>query len=148
MQFVIKSILPFPLDDVWAHFNGDLMQELTPFPLRITLLRYDGQNTGDRFALRTGLPGLMAQWEGVITAHGQTPGSYWFTDRGTRLPFPLRTWTHTHIVRIHSRGSVVYDAIEFSSGYRLLDFVLWPFLYPLFHVRKRKYLAAFQKVIR
>jgi ligand-binding SRPBCC domain-containing protein len=147
MQFLIKSMVPFPANAVWKHFNGNLMQMLTPFPLRIVLLRYDGQNTGDRFALRTGLPGFMAQWEGVITQHGQSPGSYWFIDQGTRLPFPLKKWTHTHILRVHTHGSVIYDGIAYSTGYLILDFLMKPFLFSLFRVRKRKYLESFQKLI-
>lgn len=142
-KIMVRSAVNAPFTTVVSHFNRSLLEALSPDLLRLRILQYDGQLPGNRFCMQLGPSFLGVEWEGVVTASGSTPGTYWFEDVGVRLPFPLKCWKHRHIVRKSEHGTVIIDIIYFSSGFVLLDWFLFPFLLSMFKARTKKYRAFF-----
>ncbi len=116
---------------MWQSHTQELFLALKPPLVPLKLLRFDGCKTGDEVHLQ--VSGQL--WVSVITEAFKTPQECRFVDEGKVLPFPLRYWRHAHIMRQEESGPVMIDAIEFSSGRRWLDFILWPLLWPSFKWR-------------
>ncbi len=122
--------------------------QLKPSFLRLVVDRFDGCARGDEIHLRTGIPGLLQPWVSVITEDALTEDSWLFVDEGKSLPFPLREWKHRHEVKRTNKGtSEILDEIEYSSGNRLLDFVLYAPLVLVFSVRAPVYRKVFGPVV-
>ena len=143
MKIIIKSPVPLPPEQVWEGFNLELLKKLTPGIVQLKADVFEGTQPGCRFEMRVGAFGVLQEWKGLVTQAGQTPGSYWFVDEGVKLPWPLKTWKHLHAVRKSANGSVIYDLIQFSCRPKWLNPLIFCFLFPLFSVRKRKYLESF-----
>jgi len=125
---------------VLAGFDLDLFNALKPPLMPLKVLRFDGCETGDEVHLDVG---FGMKWFAKIVDHGEEDGSYFFVDEGFVLPFPLKSWRHRHGIAKSESGSMVIDDIEFTSGFVLLDVLLYPFLYTQFFWRKHIYTSCF-----
>ena len=85
------------------------------------------------------------QWESRIIFSETGKNMNRFIDIGAKLPLFLKTWRHTHIIRNKEEGSEIIDSIEYSSGYSLLDYLLFPAMYLQFLYRKPVYRKIFEK---
>jgi ligand-binding SRPBCC domain-containing protein len=128
-----------PFDQVIAGFNRHLLEALSPPLMKLRILRYDGQSLGDRFCMQLGPKMFNIRWEGLVSAAGRTPGTFWFEDVGVQLPFPLKRWKHKHLVRKSGTGTVIIDIVSFSTGNSILDVLCYPFLKGMFLARISKY---------
>lgn len=140
MRINIRTQVEQNPKDVLAGFNLALFNALKPPMMPLKVLRFDGCETGDEVHLDLG---FGMKWIAKIIDHGEDSGSYFFVDQGIVLPFPLKSWNHQHKILKEGSGSVVVDDIEFSSGYALLDLLLYPLLYSQFFWRKHIYTSCF-----
>ncbi|CAN5894354.1 hypothetical protein BH24BAC1_BH24BAC1_28070 [soil metagenome] len=125
-------------------FDESLFRQLAPpFP-RLRLLRFDGSRPGDmvEIELLTGLKRF--RWTSRITDRQVTETEAWFTDQGQELPPPLQYWRHRHLVTNRGNGqATIHDIIDYRTGFRLLDGLLYPLLWAQFAYRKPVYWRVF-----
>lgn len=125
---------------VMAGFNLDLFEALKPPILPLKVLRFDGCETGDEVHLDLGFGN---KWLAKIVDHGSSSEGYFFIDEGLTLPFPLKDWKHRHLINITESGSEIVDDINFTTGWYLIDGLVYPFMYALFWLRKSIYKSRF-----
>ena len=65
----------------------------------------------------------------------------YFIDIGAIIPPPITSWKHIHrIVRTGENTCEVVDDIEYSTGYGLLDKMIYPALKCMFLLRRPVYI--------
>lgn len=131
---------------VFHAFDEQLFRKLAPPYPRLKLLRFDGSAPGDvvEVELKTGIKSF--RWTSLITEREITDKAAWFVDEGQEVPPPLRKWRHKHLVTQHGGGAIIHDIIEYSTGYKALDVILYPFMLAAFGMRKPVYRKVFLKV--
>lgn len=144
MKLIINTTVKSPWQKVMAGFTEELFLALNPpFP-PVKLLQFDGCKKGDIVSLQLNFILFKQTWESHITHDFETPDSFEFMDVGVKLPFFLRKWTHVHTIKAEKKGTVIVDAIEYSSGTLLTDLLLYPVLYGQFLYRKPIYKKIFK----
>jgi ligand-binding SRPBCC domain-containing protein len=131
---------------VFHAFDERLFRRLSPPYPKMKLLRFDGSEVGDvvEVELQTGIKSF--RWTSLITERRVTNTGAWFVDEGQELPPPLRSWRHKHLVARHNGGAVIHDIIDFSTGFKPLDALLYPLMLAQFGMRKPIYKKVFRKV--
>jgi len=69
MQFTFITHVDANINEVSRNFNRELLLKLNPPLIKMNLLRYDGQITGNQLSFQIGIGPLKQQWDGIITAH-------------------------------------------------------------------------------
>lgn len=143
MRFVLRTQVDGHYKEVMNRFDLDLFEALKPKGAKMEIVQFTGSETGDTVELRFLFP-LKARWLSKITDHGSDDNQAYFIDEGAVLPFPLRDWKHKHIVEKHSdTQSIIIDDISFSSGYKLIDLLIYLPLLLSFYPRKGVYKKYF-----
>jgi ligand-binding SRPBCC domain-containing protein len=107
----VKAGLP----EVVAAFNKDLFLRLNPpFP-PVRLLRYDGNESGNRVELELNFLLFKQRWVSVISETAAGPHFWWFKDEGEQLPFFLKSWSHKHVIEQKDGFCLITDAIELTA---------------------------------
>ncbi len=149
MRLLLTTLLPHAPAPaaVLARFDAALFRALAPpFP-RLHIDRFDGSRPGDIVAIRLDWGLFRQTWTSLITAADHTGDQAWFTDEGQTLPWPLRRWRHRHRVeRDPATGrTAIIDDVEYATGLRVLDALLYPLLWAQFAYRRpiyRRWLGA------
>ncbi|WP_066832830.1 SRPBCC family protein [Rufibacter ruber] len=127
-------------------FNRDLFKALSPpFP-QLKILRFDGSHPGDRVEVALVAGPFSRRWTSLITERQESENAVWFVDEGQELPAPLTFWRHQHLVTHHGTHSIIHEKIEYRTGSKLLDLLLYPVLYAQFALRAPVYKRVFGKV--
>ena len=124
MKINVKTLIDTNHDlvDVFNLFNKDMFYELTKnAPVRP--LRYDGDFVGAEIHLLMLFP-WKDNWVSIITEKNETDTVCFFVDEGKKLPFNLKKWRHTHIIRKTSKGIIIEDDIYFKSQNAFFD-IFW-----------------------
>ncbi|WP_192822604.1 hypothetical protein [Rufibacter sp. LB8] len=129
-------------------FDRDLFKALSPLFPRLKIIRFDGSMPGDRVEIELQAGPLRQRWTSLITERQVTDQAAWFTDQGQELPPPLRFWRHQHLVTKEQGHSCIHDIIEFKTGARLLDLLVYPVLYFQFKQRAPIYRRVFGHVVK
>jgi ligand-binding SRPBCC domain-containing protein len=58
---------------------------------------------------------MKQQWDGIITAHRYTQRDWLFRDEGLKLPHPLKTWKHTHALKVAGEHTIIIDRLKFEG---------------------------------
>jgi ligand-binding SRPBCC domain-containing protein len=82
------------------------------------------------------------KWVSRITNHDFSAKKYRFTDEGVVLPSPFKRWKHQHVITDSDSFRLIRDQIEYHSANRIMDLILYPFVWFLFYYRK----AVYQKI--
>jgi ligand-binding SRPBCC domain-containing protein len=144
MKIQINSTVKTSYQRVTEGFNEKLFRYLLPPESVAKLVRYDGEEPESKIHIRFYLP-WKSDWISRITESKKQANEYYFIDKGVKLPFGLKQWTHKHIIkRISTEESMIVDEIDFSTGFNLTDFLVYPFLYFAFLPRKRSYRKYFE----
>ena len=146
MRLHLKTTVQQDYLSVFHAFDERLFRKLAPpFP-KLKLLRFDGSEVGDmvEVELQTGVKSF--RWTSLITQREITETEAWFVDTGQELPPPLRRWRHKHLVTKNGKGAVIHDIIDYSTGFKPLDLLLYPLMLAQFGMRKPIYRKMFQKV--
>ncbi len=141
MKVILKSRVKGEMSKVFAAFNEKLFTYLLPPGAK--LIRFDGSKKGDIVHLQ--LPGL-GEWVSNIIHHEEGEKSCHFVDVGVKLPMPIKYWKHKHIVHADGNHSLIEDNMEFSSGLKTFDYLLFPFMYFAFLPRVRQYKRYFKNL--
>ncbi len=142
MQFEIATQVEQDYKQVWARFDENLFMELKPPVIPFQLLRFDGSNVGDE--VHISIAGMA--WHAKVVAQEESDSEIYFIDEGAKLPFPLKQWQHKHRMLRNEDGTcTIIDEIEYFTSNRLLDKLIYPFLYQQFAVRQPVYRRYFAK---
>ncbi len=147
MRIKIVSTVNNDIKSIFAGFDKELFLKLAPpFP-PVRLLRFDGCQKGDEVHLEILIPFIPQRWDALITDFGASDSQIFFIDEGTRLPFFLKTWRHWHGIQQSSElsKSLIIDDFEYTTPYKLLDYVMYPVLYLQFLYRKPVYKRIFNR---
>ncbi len=145
MNLVFHTEVDQTPQEVIEGFNKELFIQLAPpFP-KVNLLRFDGSKTGDIVQLELNFGFFKQRWTSVIIDDFESSDEYYFIDKGTELPFPLKFWVHKHIIKKHLNGAVIIDQVEFKGPNKVVDVLLYPALALQFLYRKPIYKKVFGK---
>lgn len=143
MKISIRTKVKQDFKRVFADFNRTLFLKLAPpFP-KLKLLRFDGCRKGDlvEVELNTGIG--KKRWTSLITDFRQNEYEIYFIDQGQELPSPLTFWKHKHVITKNGDNAIIRDLIEYSTGSRWLDLLLYPIMYAQFLYRRPIYKRMF-----
>jgi ligand-binding SRPBCC domain-containing protein len=141
----ISTQVESSVQNVKEGFNRLLFEKLAPpFP-KTNILRFDGCKTGDQVWLELDFGVFRQNWHALITEDSEDDSSWFFIDQGSKLPFPLKTWKHKHLVYSAGEGAVIVDDIQFTTSNGLLDLLSYPAFYLMFALRKPIYRKVFHK---
>lgn len=144
MKLQISTKVGQPFEKVRDGFNESLFVKLSPpFP-KVQLAQFDGCKAGDTVALTLNFIFFKQQWVSKIISDDQSEHHFQFIDVGVNLPFFIKTWKHKHRIEQHSKGSIIVDDIEYSTGFWLLDFIFYPLFALQFLYRKPVYKKVFK----
>jgi ligand-binding SRPBCC domain-containing protein len=146
MRLHLQTAVEQDFMSVFHAFDEKLFRRLAPPYPRLKLLRFDGSAPGDvvEVELQTGIKSF--RWTSLITEQKITETEAWFVDEGQELPPPLKEWRHRHLITKNQAGAIIHDIIDFSTGYKALDLVLYPLMLAQFGMRKPVYKKVFSKV--
>ena len=148
MKLTIRTIVTAPLATVWAGFDRDLFNRLSPpFP-PVRVLRFDGCKKGDVVSLELNFIFFKQVWNSDIIDQQSMPDrtrpdEIFFIDQGTKLPFFLSAWHHKHRLIRQGTGTVIADEITYQTPFRVLDYLFYPLLWAQFVYRKPIYRRVF-----
>lgn len=147
MKIFISTVVENKLSNIAEKFNKDLFQKLSPPLMELTVLRFDGCKKDDEVHLEMKLFGpIKNKWISKITANELNQEDFYFIDEGTLIPPPLKKWKHVHRVkRLNDTKCLVIDDIEYSTGNKVLDMIIYPALYAMFAYRKPIYIKELKK---
>lgn len=140
MNIILKSRVDNNLENVHKGFDSELFKYLLPPGAK--LIAFGGSRKGDIVHLN--LP-LAGEWISEITEHGETNDSRYFIDEGRKLPYPLKTWKHKHILHRKGNSTIIEDNMTFSTGSKLLNVLFYPVLLLSFLPRVWQYKSYFKK---
>ncbi|WP_227006304.1 SRPBCC family protein [Rufibacter latericius] len=109
-------------------------------------MRFDGSFPGDRVEVELQAGPLKRRWTSLITERQENEQEAWFVDEGQELPAPLKYWRHKHLITRQGSHSIIHEQIEFRTGSRILDLLIYPVLYAQFAARGPVYRRIFGKV--
>lgn len=147
MRIEIRTRVKSDINVVFAGFNRELFEALTPPLMRVAVLRFDGCQKGDVVELELRIFGLIRQrWRSDIVEDGCGDREIYFIDASERenLPFFLRKWRHEHriIADESGVGAWIVDRISYRAPFGL-NWLLWPVLWLQFWYRKGVYRSFF-----
>ena len=145
MKIYFETGVDAPFQRVAEGFDEDLFRALKPPIMHLDVLRFDGCHKGDVVELSMGLGPLRQSWVSHITYDHTTADDMVFIDEGHKLPPPLRSWHHTHkVIRQSSTQTTIVDDIRYSTGFKVLDALIYPVMYLMFIGRKPIYKRYFK----
>lgn len=147
MKLTLKTKVSQDINSVFAGFNLELFEKLTPPMTQVKVLRFDGCKKGDIVSLELRIMWLIRQeWTSEVTASEATDALIYFIDEGEgkKLPFFLSKWRHEHRIERDETGDGAYivDKIDYRAPFGL-NFLLWPVLWLQFAFRRPVYRRVF-----
>jgi len=89
---------------------------------------------------------IKAEWISDIIKDDINEERAIFVDVGRKLPWPLATWTHRHVVeKIDEDHSMIVDDMTFTASNPILTLLMYPAMLVSFYPRKwvyRKYFGV------
>lgn len=145
INFKITTEVEQDYETVFERFDDKLFLALKPPFLPLTLNRFDGCEVGNEVHLTLGVGILSQDWNALIIEKKETDNEIYFIDTGSKLPFFLQFWKHRHrIIRHKNGGTTIIDDITYGAPHFLFNYILYPFLYIQFWMRKSVYRKYFK----
>jgi len=144
MNIILKSPVKGNYKKVMAAFDRSLFEALKPPVGEMEIVEFTGSQKGDKVHIRFHSP-IKAEWISDIVEDQVTDQRAWFVDVGVKLPWPLATWTHRHIVeKVDEQNSMIIDDITFTGNNFILSLFLYPAIFFGFYPRKKVYQKYFE----
>ena len=148
MNLVLCTPVQGNYKKVMAAFDRQLFEAIKPPIGKMEILEFTGSKKGDKVHIQFHSP-AKAEWISDIVEDEVTEERAWFVDVGVKLPWPLATWTHRHIVeRVDDQNSMIIDDITFSANNFILSLLLYPAIFLGFYPRKKIYQAYFKELLK
>ena len=146
MNFTLKTSVKGNYKKVMAAFDKRLFEALKPPFGKMEIVEFTGSKKGDRVHIKLHSP-IKAEWISDITEDEVTNEMASFVDVGVKLPWPLVTWTHRHIVeKIDAENSMIIDDISFTASNSILSLIMFPAIFLGFYPRKKIYQDYFKNL--
>lgn len=146
MNLILKTPVKGNYKNVMAAFDRSLFEALKPPIGEMEIVAFTGSKKGDKVHLKFHSP-IKADWISDIVEDGMNDQRAWFVDVGTKLPWPLKTWNHKHIVeKIDDENSLIIDDITFTGSNPILSLFLFPAIFLGFYPRKKIYRNYFKNL--
>ncbi len=146
MNLILRTPVKGYYKNVMAAFDRRLFEALKPPVGEMEIKEFTGSQKGDKVHIQFHSP-IKAEWISDIVEDQITEQRAWFVDVGVKLPWPLATWTHRHIVeRVDDQNSIIVDDITFSGSNFILSLLLYPAIFLGFYPRKNIYKDYFKKL--
>lgn len=146
MNITLKTAVKGHYKKVIDAFDRHLFEALKPPIGQMEIIEFTGSKKGDIVHIRFLKP-IKAEWISNIVEDQITNEKAYFVDVGKKLPWPLETWTHRHVVeKIDENNSLVIDDMTFTGKNFLLSLLLYPAIYIGFFPRKKIYKKYFDQV--
>ena len=137
MKILIKTHINKDYRSVFSQFNLKLFEALKPPLVSLKVERFDGCKKGDEVHLKVS----GQRWVSHITELYEGEDEIYFIDVGAIIPPPLTSWKHIHrIERTGENKCNVVDDIEYSTGNKLLDKLIYPAIKAMFLLRRPIYI--------
>jgi ligand-binding SRPBCC domain-containing protein len=144
MNIQLKTKVDGNYQDIMRLFDRNLFEALKPKNAKMEIVTFTGSKKGDKVHLRFLSP-IKAEWISEITEDGENEKEAYFIDEGVKLPFPLSSWKHKHVVRkITENSSYIIDDMTFEGINSFFTLFLYPALYIAFYPRKSIYKSYFK----
>jgi ligand-binding SRPBCC domain-containing protein len=131
-NFLFKTKLSIKKEVAWLFFNDiHNLVRITSFP-RITIIKNEGTKKDSITELDLDFFLFQKKW--VLTYVDVKEGDY-FIDRSDSVPFPLKSWQHTHLFESVGGETMMIDKVKFESYAPV--FLVKLFLYFMFKGRQR-----------
>ncbi|MFA8300519.1 MAG: hypothetical protein ACEPOV_10180 [Hyphomicrobiales bacterium] len=142
MKLQISTLIQGNYMDIYKAFDKNLFNFLNPIKSLVTVKKFEGTSTGNRFHLK--FP-LSQDWKGIITETKETDNYCYFTDEGLNLPFGLIQWRHRHwIIRLDDNESSITEDISFKCSSIFLNAIMYPFFWAVMYFRRFYYKRYFK----
>ena len=134
MHFVLVTQVAEDHHKVFEQFDSRLLKALSPPGMKMKVIRYDEPHEpGSIVELEATLYGLIKQhWKNEITEVEHREEANWFVDKGLKLPWPVKSWQHKHLIRAATTEdgrpcTEIVDDITYDAGWitRLVHPVIW-----------------------
>ena len=146
MNLKLKASVKGNYKNVMAAFDRHLFEALKPPFGKMEIVAFTGSKKGDKVHLKFHSP-IKAEWISEITEDEVTNEMASFVDVGIKLPWPLATWKHQHIVeKIDTENSMIIDYITFTASNKVLTLIMFPAIFLGFYPRKKVYKDYFKKL--
>jgi ligand-binding SRPBCC domain-containing protein len=129
---------------VFQAFDINLFMKLKPPFSSLIINRFDGCNKGDIVNIDIKLFGCLNNWVSEIIDSNISESEAYFIDSGKILPSPIKKWIHKHTIKKSLNGCVIIDDIRYETSGKIIDFLIFPFLYLAFYLRKSAYRKYFK----
>lgn len=137
MKILIKTPIQKDYRSVFSQFNVKLFAALKPPLVNLVIERFDGCKKGDEVHLLVS----GQRWVSHITEFYEDEDEIYFIDVGAIIPAPLTQWKHIHrIERTGKNKCNVIDDIEYSTGNKITDKLIYPALLAMFLLRRPIYI--------
>jgi ligand-binding SRPBCC domain-containing protein len=147
MNLILKTEVQGNYRNVIAAFDHRLFEALKPPVGKMEIVEFTGSKKGDRVHIKFHTP-FKADWISEIVEDEITDDRAWFVDVGVKLPWPLTSWSHHHIVeKIDQDKSMIIDDISFTGSNFILSWLLYPAIFLGFYPRKKIYKEYFEKLV-
>jgi ligand-binding SRPBCC domain-containing protein len=146
MKIIIKTTVEQDYKTVFNRFDKDLFLALKPPFLPLTLRQFDGSMKGDEVKITLGKGFFSQDWDALIIEQSESADEIYFIDKGIKLPFFLKKWTHRHrILNLKNGQSEIIDDIEYFTPLgKIMDFLMFLVIYAQFWLRKPVYKRYFK----
>jgi len=146
MNLILKTPVKGYYKDVMDGFDRQLFEALKPPFGEMEIIEFTGSQKGSKVHLKFLSP-IKAEWISDIVEDVITDERAWFVDVGVKLPWPIATWTHRHIVeKIDDEHSMIIDDMTFTGSNIILSWMLYPAMFLGFYPRKKIYQEYFKKL--
>lgn len=147
MNLILKTSVKGNYKNIMAAFDRRLFEALKPPYGKMEIVEFTGSKKGDKVHMQFLSP-IKAEWISDIVEDEITEERAWFVDVGVKLPWPLVTWTHRHIVeKIDVENSMIIDDITYTASNFILSLFLYPAVFLGFYPRKKIYQDYFKKLV-
>ncbi|QOY36016.1 SRPBCC family protein [Anaerobacillus isosaccharinicus] len=111
-EFIYKTKLPIKKEVAWTFFNDiSNLVRITTFP-KITIVSHSGTKKGSVTELDLNFFLFSKKW--TLTYIDVEKGEF-FTDVSDTVPFPFKSWEHTHSFEEVGEETVMFDKVKFES---------------------------------
>jgi len=126
MNLTLKTQVKGNYRKVMERFDLQLFEALKPPVGKMEIVEFTGSKKGDRVHLRFVSP-IKAEWISDIIKDDINEERAIFVDVGRKLPWPLATWTHRHVVeKIDEDHSMIVDDMTFTASNPILTLLMYP----------------------
>ena len=122
-----------PIEKVWEFFStAENIAQITTFP-KVKILSAPETRIGNRIEMELNFIIFKKKWVAQID---EVVEQEYFIDRGVNIPFPFKTWVHTHSFEELGEWTIIRDQVKYESS--LPNFINTNLLNSMFSGRARQ----------